>query len=132
MPARISIRLDRVLRPQSAAGVRAARIGVVLLVFLLAFTQQAAVLHSLAHFAGIEQARATPAAAAGAPDHRGGALDAYCDKCYQFAHLSGLAFGQAGVLALPTPGAERALATVSGDHCADAPRAQSRGPPFAI
>lgn len=141
MSLRRNFRLPRTLRQQ------AARISVVLLVLLLAFTQHAAVVHALDHFVALAPQRLLAAGSPGAvqaaapaplraglsaPVHGTGNVDAYCDKCYQFAHLSGIAVGQVGLLVLPRAMPRRSLNLAATAFSADPPRAQSRGPPNAL
>jgi len=107
-----------------------------LLGLLFICAQQAALLHEIGHGAG----HGGPASARGAPvfalasaaDAGGAKNEAYCDKCFQFAHICG-----AGVFCTPAfvalaPVTESALGAQAADLPAEAPQTRSRGPPVVL
>jgi hypothetical protein len=113
-----------------------------LLGLMLVCAQQAALRHALEH--DVQRAGAsTPAArVAGGADaamayqggHGGGASDAgaYCDKCFQFAHLAGANLAAAPAELAFTSTTEAARSRNIAEHAVQAPPSRSRGPPSIL
>jgi len=106
-------------------------VALVALLLLVVGAQQAALVHAISHAVGHGAApAATQAQAAGSPDGGSATADAaYCDKCFQFAHVSGASVGAPVLLALDAV----PFAAASGPALAALPAAvlhpHHRGPP---
>jgi len=112
-----------------------------LLALLVVCAQQAALVHEIGHglphgsgavtsVAGT--AVATSAAEPRAPESGTTEGGSYCDKCFQFAHVSGAGFSSHPVAALLVAGTESARASPAADLAAEAPQSRSRGPPIVL
>jgi hypothetical protein len=91
-----------------------------------------AVGHEVGHAVGHSDGHASgnaPLSAAPALDPDTKDTDAYCDKCFQFAHVAGIALGYLGAMALPAGAVELAQAPPVAALAAAVPGARSRGPP---
>jgi hypothetical protein len=108
-----------------------ARTLLVLLVALLLCAQHAAVVHSLWHLVGHGGVHAAQSVAQ-AQDPQTKDDDAYCDKCFQFAHVSGVSISSFAAPALPAAAIELAQTPGVAIAAADVPSARSRGPPAAL
>lgn len=117
------------LAPQNRVDMR--RFLPSMLLFLLVLcAQQAALVHEIGH--GLGAAAADPVAAAAHADARdpgnaGGA--AYCEKCFQFAHVTGALAAFAPGLAPDLTLGQSASSPSPALLAADAPLSRSRGPP---
>jgi len=148
MRSRMTLRPRASLRPFLRNGLRArlpARWPCTLPAFLLALillcAQQAALLHAFEHevlrtggtAASAQAAVGTAASAAGSGEHDGGtAGGSYCDKCFQFAHLTGAGFATAPAVLDLTASTEAARSRGVAERAVQAPASRSRGPPIAL
>ncbi len=119
-----------------------------LLAFLFVCVQQAAWLHALSHQSarspgGSELARVPGAvsklaaadASSGAVDRGsgdGGDSSFYCDKCFQFAHVTGAPFAAVASTSVIAVAAQWIVGRAIADLAADAPLARSRDPPARL
>jgi hypothetical protein len=125
--------------------VRAAPAFLLALVFVC--VQQAAWLHALSHQGarspgGREPARLSGAVStlAAADANSGGAgrgdgggeSGLYCDKCFQFAHLTGAPFAAVASTSVIATAAQWILGRAVAELAADAPLARSRDPPARL
>jgi len=114
-----------------------------LLALLVVGAQQAALVHEIGHGIGhggagsahaVGTGLAHAAGAQGARDAGSGTTESgsYCDKCFQFAHVSGAGFSASPVLAFLNAGAQPAHGRPVAELAADAPQSRSRGPPITL
>ena len=104
-----------------------------LLALLVVFAQQAALVHEIGH--GFGHDSVTSAASASDPSSQdSGAPDKsnYCEKCFQFAHVTSAATAFAPNLFFSTPSSESASGDPAIEIAADAPALRSRGPPIIL
>jgi hypothetical protein len=116
---------------------RLARLLAVPMLLALLCAQHAALLHGLGHATTGPDVHALASAGsspAGDPSSNtgGGDAGAHCDKCFQFAHFSDLAFAPPPAPVTTPARNELARAELFSDRAADAPVALSRGPPRTL
>jgi hypothetical protein len=104
-----------------------------LLSLLVICAQQAALVHEMGHALGHgpEQAQTTiPGSGTQTPGTTEKGL--YCDKCFQFAHVAGVAFAFSPAVFSLVADTESARDRAAADLAADAPPSRSRGPPIVL
>ncbi len=104
-----------------------------LLALLVIGAQQSALVHEIGH--GLGRASTTPfVLARGGDATRPGSADAgsYCEKCFQFAHVTGALTGHCPGLDGSGATAESAPFDGTAAISADAPQSRSRGPPIVL
>ena len=104
-----------------------------LLAFIIVGAQQSALVHEIGH--GFGQDSASTAVAVVGEQASGGdksGTGAYCQKCFQFAHVTGAITGHPPTLLWHRAKAEPAKANSVAAIAADAPLSRSRGPPFVL
>lgn len=104
-----------------------------LLVLLVVCAQQAALVHEIGH--GVGQGSGKPVAArdiAGSQDPGTTDKGSYCDKCFQFAHVSGATSGPAQTFVFDTAADDPAHGHQPAELAAEAPVSRSRGPPIVL
>jgi hypothetical protein len=104
-----------------------------LLAFLVVAAQQSALVHEIGHGFGQDSARTAVATGGGQASNAGSTeTGAYCEKCFQFAHVAGSIAGHLPALLWHAAVDELASATLVAAIAADAPPPRSRGPPSAL
>jgi hypothetical protein len=107
----------------------------IVLALLFVCAQQAGLTHAIGHAAGTAATRtAVGVSTQQAVDQGtdGKEAESHCDKCFQFAHVAGVAFSFALTLLAIEPVREAAQASHVAAHIVDAPAFRSRGPPAIL
>jgi hypothetical protein len=110
-----------------------AGIFIVLLAVLLVCAQLAALLHEIGH--GLRHDAGNPTvstAAAESQDSGPASRGAYCDKCFQFAHVASAAAGILPAFFLVAATSEAAHRQPAAALAAEVPQTRSRGPPIVL
>jgi hypothetical protein len=104
-----------------------------LLAFLVVGAQQSALVHEIGHGLGQDSAK-TAAADSSRQAPNTGTTDsgAYCQKCFQFAHVAGAITANFPATLSFSATAEPARANLVAAIAADAPQYRSRGPPIVL
>lgn len=108
-------------------------VSTLLLALLVIGAQQAALVHEIGH--GIAHRSASQLATAIVADRDDSGTTeraAYCDKCFQFAHVSGAMTGSAPVPLSVLARGQSAQCQAAAEIAADAPPCRSRGPPIVL
>jgi len=114
-----------------------------LLALVVVGAQQAALVHEIGHGIGHGGALSLHTTGAGrsfvagaqsarAPDSGTTESGSYCDKCFQFAHVSGAGFSAGPVLAHLAAATQSPDGRPIAELPADAPQSRSRGPPTTL
>jgi hypothetical protein len=108
-------------------------LSVLAVALLVVCAQQAALVHEIGH--GLGHGSVNPVAAATIADSQDpGAPDkgSYCEKCFQFAHVSSAAAGFSPLDFVIAGSNEPASDHPAAVLAADAPQSRSRGPPDVL
>jgi hypothetical protein len=140
LPARLRSLLRKRSRSRWPARLRF-YVPAFLLALLLVGAQQAALLHAFEHdvaraagsVAAAQAAAQTASPSSDTREHEQGAPGgSYCDKCFQFAHLTGAGFAAASAVLDLTASTEAARSRGAPERAVRAPASRSRGPPIAL
>ncbi len=103
-----------------------------LLAFIVVGAQQTALVHEIGHGFGQDSTKTVAMVGGQATGADKSGAGAYCQKCFQFAHVSGAVAGHVPALLGQAASAESANAAPVAAIAADAPQSRSRGPPFVL
>jgi hypothetical protein len=104
-----------------------------LLAFLVVGAQQSALVHEIGHGLGQDSAKSAIADSSGkAPNSRTTDSGAFCQKCFQFAHVAGAVAAHFPALLFLAAAAEPAKTNLVAAIAADTPQHRSRGPPIVL